>query len=562
MENKKRLEKLNTPALRWLWQAAGGKKRWVVGLLALQTALNVFVVCYALAFRDLVDRAVAGDRDGFFAALWTQALLATARIALRAAFRAMEEHTRATLENSLKARLFGTLLGRDYAAVTAVHTGEWMNRLTSDTAVVAGGMAQIIPNVGGMAVRMGGAALAILALEPRFGLLLIPGGLALLVVTRLFRPLLKRLHSRIQEADGQVRVTLQERLDNLLIIRAFSQRDSAESLAQGKMGLHRDARMARSHISNLSASGFGAAIQAIYLLGAGICGLGMLEGTVSFGTLTAVLQLVGHLQVPLSGFSGYFSQWYAMTASAERLMEPERFPGDDTASDPESCLASYHREFRGLRMENICFAYPGKDGRAAVSGLDMALGKGEFVALAGPSGCGKSTALKLLLCLYQPEQGKLLVETTVGERPLTAADRALFAYVPQGNQLMSGTIRQTLAFYDEQDMTREDRLWRALEIACAREFVESSPLGLDTPLGEHGSGLSEGQLQRLAVARAIFSRRPILLLDESTSALDADTEARLLDNLRTMTDRTVLIVTHRERACQVCHRVIQFGEAR
>ena len=141
-------------------------------------------------------------------------------------------------------------------------------------------------------------------------------------------------------------------------------------------------------------------------------------------------------------------------------------------------------------------------------------------------------------------------------RPLTAADRGLFAYVPQGNMLMSGTIRQILAFYDENAMTREVELRNALRIACAEEFVDALPQGMDTELGEHGAGLSEGQIQRIAVARAIFSRRPILLLDEATSALDDRTEEKLLDNLKTMTDRTVLIVTHRPRACEVCDRVI------
>ncbi len=277
-----------------------------------------------------------------------------------------------------------------------------------------------------------------------------------------------------------------------------------------------------------------------------------------------MLQLIGQLQNPFSGFSGYLAQWYSMTASAERLMEAEQF-ADDRYEQPltdSECLKLYDEDFAGLRAENLCFTYgDAENDKGAVRSLDFELRKGEFVSLVGHSGCGKSTLLKLLLCLYKPNSGRLclLRQTPGDESALTAAYRGLFAYVPQGNQLMSGTIRQVVAFDDQEKMAREADLWDALRIACADEFVAQLPLGLDTPLGEHGSGLSEGQIQRLAVARAICSRRPILLLDEATSSLDEDTEAALLNNLRTMTERTVLIITHRPRACAVCDRVVEMA---
>lgn len=547
----------------WIWQSLAGSRLAVAGLLAVQMMINTCVVVYSLLFRDLVDRAIGGDRDGFFLSVVALAAMTVFQITLRAVFRYLDEYTKATAENTLKQRLFRTLLGRDYAAVTAVHTGEWMNRLTSDTTVVANGVAQILPHLGGLVVRLVGAVAAIVALEPRFGMVLVPAGLAVIGLTRLLRPWLKKKHLRIQESDGALRVVLQERLDNLLIIRAYSQQDRAAQLAGDRMEDHKTARMQRLAVSNIANVGFGTAIHGLYLLGAFVCGAGILEGTITFGTMTAVLQLVSQLQGPLSGISGYLTQWHGMTASAERLMEAEGYGSDDDLSDAEGCRNEYHRNFSAIRGENLCFAYEAEDRQVVMKDLNFRVGKGEFVALAGPSGCGKSTLLKLLLCLYRPDSGEIRLESGSGSRPLTGLDRGFFAYVPQGNQLMSGTIRQILAFYREEDMTREDRLWEALEVACARDFVAELPLGLDTELGEHGAGLSEGQLQRLAVARAIFSRRPVLLLDESTSALDEETEKQLLDNLRTMTDRTVLIVTHRPRALEICHRVIRLeaGEA-
>jgi len=171
------------------------------------------------------------------------------------------------------------------------------------------------------------------------------------------------------------------------------------------------------------------------------------------------------------------------------------------------------------------------------------------VALTGRSGGGKSTALKLLMCVYALDSG----ERYINDEPLTAAYRRLFAYVPQGNALMDGTIRQAVSLGAPSAAGDDDRIRRALRLACADEFVPA----LDAALGERGSGLSEGQRQRLAIARAIFADAPILLLDEATSALDADTEGRLLRNLRELTDKTVVIVTHRAAALSICDRSVR-----
>ena len=168
--------------------------------------------------------------------------------------------------------------------------------------------------------------------------------------------------------------------------------------------------------------------------------------------------------------------------------------------------------------------------------------------------------LKLLLSLYQPVSGTILLKGRDGRQTLTAAWRGLFAYVPQGNDLMNGTIREILSFGDRTAMQQEERIIRALQIACADTFVAGLENGVDTILGERGAGLSEGQMQRIAIARAIFSDRPILLLDESTSALDAETEKRLLQNLRNLTDKTVIIVTHRPAALGFCDKTIQFRD--
>lgn len=556
-------------ALSWLQTVTGKKKIYILFLLLLQVLLGGSAVLYALLLRGMVDFAAAGSWDGFLRYAAGFAALTAAQIILRAIGRALDEWCRAQLENLLKQRLFSCLLRKDYASVTGVHSGEWMNRLTSDTVIVANGLTSILPSAGGMLVKMAGALAAILFLEPLFAAILIPGGAALLVLTYGFRKILKRLHKVIQEQDGLLRVLLQERLSSLMIVRAFSMEQQTETLASQAMDAHKHARMKRMRVSNLCNTGFSIAMNGLYAFGAVFCGFGLLQGTMTYGTLAAILQLILQIQSPFASITGYLPQYYSMLASAERLMEAESFPeGNEESPYPASRTKEYYQhQFQSLGLRGASFTYrPPTDTDqerpmpVVLRNIDLQIRKGEFVAFTGPSGCGKSTVLKLLMCLYPLDDGKRFLTDTDGtEHELTAAWRSLFAYVPQGNQLMCGTIREVIAFGDPTSMANEQQLWNALDIACA-DFVAQLELGLDTPLGERGTGLSEGQMQRLAIARAILSDRPILLLDEATSALDQTTEQHLLENLRAMTDKTVVIVTHRGAARDVCEKCISFSE--
>ena len=543
----------------WILDAVKGKKRYITLLLLLQTLVSLCTIGYSLLFRGLIDRAVDRNVPGFWHALGLIVTVALMRIGIRCIIRRVDESTKANLENGLKERLFSTLLSRDYSAVTTVHTAEWMNRLTSDTVVVANGLAQIIPSLGGMVVQLGGALCAVLVMQPLFGAILAPAAIIMMLMTRVMRPVLKRTHKQIQLSDGQVRIHLQERLDNLLIVSAYSQGRKSVEEGNERMQNHRKARMDRNLLVNLSQACIGIAMQGMYLMGAGYCAWGILKGTVSYGTMTAMLQMISYLQAPFAGIGGYFAQWYSMLASAERLMEAESFAKDEAQVYAEAAAKLYEEELKEIRIQDMDFSYvdrsTGHDMAVTLHYRDFPVRKGEFVALTGPSGCGKSTFMKLLMCILHPDSGRRILVTTGVERELTPSDRGLFAYVPQGNMLMSGTIRQIVSFYDRQTMGDDESLWEALKVACAEDFVRSLPQGLDTLLGEHGSGLSEGQIQRIAVARAIFSRRPILMLDEATSALDDATEAQLLNNLKTMTDKTVLIITHRPRALELCDRI-------
>ncbi len=558
--------------LRWLYENTGKRKWYIAALLLLQTVLGMSSVYYAVLLRRVIDNATAKNKHAFFCALGLIIGLTAGQILLRAMVRYLEELSRSSLENVLKERLFSTLLQKDFASVSGVHSGEWMNRLTSDTVVTANGLTEILPNMLGMAVKMIGALVMILVLEPKFAFILLPGGALLLLLTYAFRRTLKQLHKRVQETDGKLRVFLQERLGSLLMIRTFAAEPQVTLAAQEKMQAHQTARMRKNRFSNLCNIGFSSAMNGIYLLGVGYCGYGILQATISYGTLMAILQLIGQIQSPFANLTGYLPRFYAMTASAERLQEAEQFADDcpEGAADNETVRAFYQTQFAGFRLEDAAFTYlpPHTDadaaptkGKVAVQHVCLSIQKGDYVAVTGHSGCGKSTLLKLLMCLYPLDSGARYLQQQDGtEHPLTSRWYRLFGYVPQGNQLMSGSIREVVAFSDPDAQQDTERLQLALRIACADDFVNALPKGIDTVLGERGQGLSDGQMQRIAIARAIFSEHPVLMLDESTSALDERTEQKLLTNLRQMTNKTVLIVTHRTAVLDICSKQITMTE--
>lgn len=555
--------------LQWISNVAGKAKLLVGVLVAVQAVLSVSSIAFAFILRRIINMAVQGASTGFRSAFVLLAGVIAAQIVLGAVSHFLSEYTTTTVENRFKQRLFMALLTGNYASVTAVHSGEWMNRLTSDTTIIAGGVTQIVPGLIGMLVRLFGALAAILWLEPRFFWVLVPGGAAMLALTYGFRKIMKRLHKNIREADGTLRVFLQERLESLLIVRTFAKEQQTAAQAASLMEKHKDARMKRSNFSNLCNIGFAGAMNGAYLLGIGFCGYGILTGTMSYGNLMAIMQLVGQVQNPFANITGYLPRYYAMLASAERLMEAETFETDsEHPLAEEKALEFYRTKLTALRLEHASFTYQPPvcaekeqpPMPVVLKDIDLTIRKGEYIAFTGPSGCGKSTVLKLLMCLYPLDAGSRTLESTCGIQPLTAAWRSLFAYVPQGNQLLSGTIRDIVSFGDTRKAQDDAGILRALRIACAEDFVQSLEKGLDTTLGEHGQGLSEGQMQRIAIARAVFSEHPILMLDEATSALDEATAQQLLENLRRMTDKTVLMVTHRADQTEFFDRELSFSK--
>lgn len=568
----------NKNTVSYIYKMAGRTKWKIALLLFMQAVIALSNVGCALILRDLINAAVSRDKVAFVFKAAALIGLVCARVAAAAVRRFLQEDISSELENRLKNRLLTTLLQKDYGYVAAVHSGEWMTRLTNDTVIVANGMTNILPDVGGMLVRLIGAVAAIVLIEPRFLYLILPGGAVMVAVSYLSRKKMKRLHKNVQEADGRLRTYLQECFSGMLVVRSYGAEEFVVGRAAEKMDRHKAARMQRNQFFNVCSTGFSVLMNAAYIAGACFCGYGILMQTISYGSLVAILQLVGQLQSPLANISGILPRFYAMLSSAERLIEAETLGGNipSARKTQQQVQQLYQNRLHRIVLRDISYSYlrpvENQEGESdapsvldkavrsgerftALSGWNFEIQKGEYTALTGPSGCGKSTLLKLLMCLYEPDKGRRYLQTDSEEIPLDGTWQRLFAYVPQGNYLMSGTIREVIAFSDPDRMRDDKAIWKALSIACADDFVRKMRHGIDTVLGERGAGLSEGQMQRLAIARAVFSQCPVLILDECSSALDEATEKQLLLNLRSMTDRTVIIITHRPAALEICDKI-------
>lgn len=555
-EQKLQLKKIvKNPAMSWIFGVSGKLKLGVLLLVLLNSAISISAVAFALVLREAIDGAVSGNKMVFLKFVIILGLIMVGQIAARGVIRFLDEYVRSGMENVIKTRLYETILSRKYSAITAYHTGELLNRITNDAVVVADGFVQIIPGIIAMLVKLAGAAAVLFVLDYRFSVIFFAGGGLVLIFTTLFRRVMKKLHKDVQAADGVLRSYLSENLGSLMVLKTFGAERKSIDTSKQYMDKHRFMRMKRNKFSNICNVGFGLVMNGGYIFGLCWCSFGILHGSITYGTLSAVLQLVDQLWAPLANMTGYLPKFYGMLSSAERCMELETLEEEHVESQfsRDYCRELY-KDMTAIECKNITFRY---EDDIILENADISIGKGELITIMGNSGAGKSTLLKLLLAIYEPEKGTLEIKTDRESYALTEKYRKMFAYVPQGNFLMSGNVTSAIASLDDTNADVDmDKVKAVAHIACADTFVEKLEHGYDTLIGERGMGISEGQAQRLAIARALYTDAPVLLLDEATSALDEQIEKKVLKNIRELTDKTVIIVSHRKAVLEVCDRCV------
>lgn len=537
--------------IKWM---AGQARPFIFSLsltLILETLLAIISVSMALISKNLIDGATTKQRN----LLITSAILFIAiiigQIVLEAILTLIRTRNTEAISNRMRQNLFKHLTQTEWQEFSKYHSGDILTRMTSDVSNITSVLVGTIPDIVSLGVSLIAAFITLLYFEPALAVVAFILGPISLVVSRLYAGKLKKLNLKIQQSESSCRSFLHEAIQNMIIIKTFCHEKISDKQIEKLQGEKLRVVMQRSKLTMASNSILSLSYWVGYLVAFGWGVLGLFKGSTTFGTLTAFIQLIGKIQGPFIGLAYSVPQLISAIASTERIMEFENLENEIIGQQ----IPDFNRV--GIEFENVNFSYE-KD-KIILKDISTQIYAGEITAIIGPSGEGKTTFIGLILSLLRPKSGEIYITSEQEKFEICASSRKLISYVPQGNTLFSGTIVENLRFgcADVSDQEIEE----ALCLACAWDFVKELQNGLYTVIGERGVGLSEGQAQRITIARALLRKTPIIIFDEATSALDSITEMNVLKAIGNLSPvRTCIIITHRASTLRICHRILRLED--
>lgn len=536
----------NLKAYKWLIKQARPHWKSLLLITFLKIVLAISTVASAILSKQVIDLAISHHLQQALVYALLFALLLLMQIAFTSFLSLKVVQVRERMNYQLQSEFVNRLFNVEWLTINKYHSGDILTRLTSDVSTIVDGWTLLLPSILSLIVQLFTAFFTLLHYDKTLALFaFLLGPLAVLMSFYLGRKY-KTMQHEIQAAESQYRSFLHETVQNILVVKTFEYENESLKRISTYQQIKYGWVMKRTRLgisANLVLS-FGYRLG--YFLAFGWGAFRISTGSASFGTFTAFLQLVGQIQHPFEGLSSSLPQVISTIASTERLMEFESSAIETRNSSIQLCID----EVAGLSMNHVSFAY--EKNKPILIDVSFQVKPGEMVALIGPSGEGKTTIIRMLLALILPASGTLYLNGKDCVRiPVSASTRPFFSYVPQGNTLFSGTIADNLRI--GCPLASINELIDALIVSCSWQFVQELPNGIDTVIGERGLGLSEGQAQRLSIARSLLKKSSILLLDEATSSLDITTECAVLSNIRNSHPlRTCIVITHRSTVSDFC----------
>lgn len=539
---------------RWIWSQIRGRLPSLFILMGSNMLGAYLGVIFAVAIQEVIDSATSGRVDRIIQRCVILAGIILVQVTCNGLSIHFSEMIRANLDRDMKKSIIHKILHSDFSQISKYHSGDLVNRMNGDVFNVYNGVLILLSSSTSTITGLITAVLVLMDMAPGFTVAIVIISAVIALVSLLIQKRMKDLHKDASAANGKVSGFLQEMIGKLLIVQSLDVSEEVEQRCEGVLESRFQVLRKRKNMAlslNLGASALSYIGSFITLVW---CTFQLHEGNITFGELTAMTALIGQLQTPMMTLPAMIPKIISISAASERLMEIIDIP-----EQPSDNLYDGHALYESMdciAAEDLAFAY---DRDPVFENVSLQIPKGGLTVITGPSGIGKSTLLKLLLGIYKPVKGELLIRTETEDIPVSRSVRKLFSYAPQGNLLFSGSLRENILL-SRPDAT-EAQIQEALYVSAMDDYVATLPQGLDTVLGENSAGLSEGQAQRISLARAVLSGAPVLLLDEVTSALDAQTEKIVLERICALPGKTCIAVTHRPAALDLATYRIDVSES-